>query len=95
MNSDQRMEVLSGVEKDLFPSLAEADDRQTKRVKNRANLISESRDVLMDQVDDVLEEQGEAMEMSQTLEVGVSFRDKLMSEGGSHKLPQAAVEIDF
>ena len=87
MNSDQRMEVLSGVEKDPFPSLAEADDRQTKKVKNQADSIGESMEVTMEQVDDALEEQREAIEMSQTLEDGVSFRDKLMSKGGSHKPP--------
>ena len=58
------MEVLFGVKKELFPSLVKADDRHTKKIKNRADSIGESREVTMEQVDDVLEEQREAMEMS-------------------------------
>ena len=57
-------EVLSGIENEPFPSLAEADDRHTKKVKNRGDSIDESREVIMAQVDDVLREQREAMEMS-------------------------------
>ena len=64
------MEVLSVIEKEPIPSLVEANDRHTKKVKHWANLNSESREVIMEQVDDVLEDQGEAMEMNQTLEEG-------------------------
>ena len=66
-----------------------------KKVKNRADSIGVSREVTIEQVDDVLEEQTEAMDVSQTLEDGVSFRDKLISKRDSHMPSQSAVEIEF
>ena len=49
----------------------------------------------MEQVDDVLEDQGEAMEMNQTLDEGVSFKDKQMRNGCSQNPTQPFVEIEF
>ena len=89
------MEVLSGIEKEPFLSLAEADDRHTKKVKNRVDSIGESREVIIGQVDDVLVEHREAMKVSRMLEDGVSFKDKLMRKGGNHKPPQSIAEIEF
>ena len=40
------MEALSGIENEPFPSLAEANERHTKKVKNRDDLTSESREVI-------------------------------------------------
>ena len=82
------MEVLLAIEKEPIPSLAEADDWHTRKVKNWDDLNNESREVIMEQVDDVLEDHGEAMEMNQTLEEEVSFKDKLMRNGCSQNLAQ-------
>ena len=88
------MEVLSMIEKEPIPLLAEA-DRHTKKVKNWDDLNGENKEVIMEQVDDIMEDQREAMETNQTLEEGVSFKDKLMRNKGSHKPAQLVVEIEF
>ena len=62
------------IEKETIPSLAEADDRHTKKVKIRDDLNGASREVIMEQVDDVMDDQREAMETSQTLEEGYRSR---------------------
>ena len=59
------------------------------------DLNGASREVIMEQVDNAMEDQREAMETSQTLEEGLSFKDKLMRNEGSHKPALPVVEIEF